>query len=98
MAIELNISSGKIDQGETKRLQVTPKDEAGDAMAVSALEAVFTPPTGEATTYTLEDFSGSGPYTVAHTFDEAGIWRIAVTATDSEGKVEVERGTAGVNR
>lgn len=83
MAIDVNIASGRIDKGDTKKLTVTPKDEDGETMTAT-LEIVLTSPSGEDTTYTQSPAN--------HTFDEAGIWRITVTATDSEGNAEVETG------
>jgi hypothetical protein len=88
MALSLSgISSGRVDEGDTKTLSATP-----DATP-STLVAVFTPPSGSADTYAIGDFTESGGvYSLSHTFDVAGRWHVKVTATDASGHSEVEDG------
>ena len=96
MAIELIIN--RIDKGDTKRLVVVVKDESGSAFTPSALTAVFTPPAGDPTSYSLEDFTASGSaYVLRHTFNASGFWSVVVTATDSDGSTEVETGKVYVH-
>lgn len=100
MALTLDISSGQVDVGDTKKLEVTPKDDAGTAIDVADLVVVFTSPAGTATTYAIgasgEETEIGSPvasvYTILHTFSTAGVWRVKVTATDAEDNVEVESG------
>jgi len=93
MAIALDISSGQIDVGDTKILNVTPVDADGAVVVLTALSVVFTPATGVATTKTLGDFTlVAGVYSVSFTFASAGRWNITITATDGAGQVEVEQG------
>ena len=93
MALNISgVSSGRVDLGDTKTLSVTPKDSDGTAIAPTTLTAVFTPETGTADTYDIDDFTlSSGVYLLDHTFDVAGRWDIAVTAVDSASRTEVER-------
>lgn len=96
MAIELSID--RIDKGDTKRLVVVVKDESGSAFTPSSLTAVFTPQDGDPTSYSLEDFTASGSaYVLRHTFNASGFWSVVVTATDSDGSTEVERGKVYVH-
>lgn len=100
MAITINIKTGVVDLGDTKELEITPKDSAGDAFDATELTAVFTSQSGNATTYTHDGAGGtetipapsSSVYTINHTFEELGEWSIGVTATDVNGNVEVETG------
>ncbi len=97
MAITLDISTGQVDAGDTKTLNVHPKDVDGADVVPAALVAVFTPPTGDATTKNLGDFSlASGVYSVQFTFAIAGKWKIKITATDELGYTEVENGIVRV--
>ena len=96
--IELNLSTGQVDEGDTKVLSVTPKDGGGNAVTPSALAAVFTPPSGDAVTKDIDDFSqSSGTYSLPFTFDTPGTWTITVTATDSQSRTEVETGRVYVH-
>jgi nitrogen fixation protein FixH len=98
MAITVDISSGRIDVGETKTLKVTPLDENGDALVPTTLTAVFTPPTGDATTKNKPDFAlASGVYSVNFTFGVAGPWKVVVTAVDGLSNTEIESGTIRVH-
>ena len=98
MAITIDISSGRIDEGETKTLNVTPLDENGDALVPTTLTAVFTPPTGTETTKNIGDFTlVSGVYSVNFTFNVAGLWKIVVTAVDGLSNTEIESGNVRVH-
>lgn len=100
MAITLNIDSGQIDKDETKKLTISPKDSDDAGFDLTDLVVTFTAPSGDVTTY-AENATGdeveidppsSNVYTIYHTFDEAGPWKLKVTGTDSNGYVEVETG------
>lgn len=93
MALTLDISTGVVDLGDTKELSVTPKDSDGTAFDPTTLVAVFTPPSGSATTYNKGDFTDtSNVFTVNHTFHVLNEWSIKVTVTDANGNTEVETG------
>ncbi len=99
MALSLDISTGQVDLGETKTLQVVCKSD-GTAFAPTTLTAVFTPPTeANAVTRNKDDFDvASGHvYTTEVTFSEAGRWNIVVTAVDALGNVEKEKGNVIVH-
>lgn len=96
MAIELSID--RIDRGDTKRLVIVARDADGQAFTPATLTAVFTPPAGDPTSYSLEDFTASGSaYVLRHTFNASGFWSVVVTATDSDGSTEVEKGRVYVH-
>lgn len=93
MAIAIDISSGQVDVGETKLLKVTPKDEDGAAVVLTALGAVFRAPDDTDTTKAIGDFAlNDGVYSIAFKFTSAGRWKIIITATDAFSYVEIETG------
>ncbi len=98
MAITIDISSGRVDEGETKLLKVTPKDEDDAAIVLVTLAAVFTAPDGDETTKAIADFSlADGVYSIAFKFTSAGLWGILITVTDAFGYTEIESGTVRVH-
>ena len=95
MAIDLNISSGQIDKGDTKTLRLVPKDADGNAITPQSITATFTAPSDDPASpsgdYAKADFQQDGDaWEVSHTFDEAGLWDVYVKATDASGNAEVE--------
>jgi len=98
MAITLNMASAEIRNGETKTLRVTPTDSDGEAVVLSTLTAVFTPPTvANAVTKNIGDFTLSGGvYSLSFTFNEVGWWSVRVTGIDATNNTEIEPGRVRV--
>lgn len=104
MPITLDIQSGQIDAGDTKRLGLTPRDTEGDPMDPAQLEVTVTPPDGspsdgDEVVYKLTGATGDerpvesdeDGYYVMVGFDAAGFYDIECVATDSAGNTETER-------
>lgn len=91
MPVTLDVADGGIDEGETKRLVITPKDAAGSALSLSSLtvEIAHQAGTGTDGSYELSDATQDGDdYLISHTFDAAGFWSVDVVGEDAEGNTE----------
>ena len=99
MGIQLDIKSKKPDEGDTKRVRLTPTDDDGTPASLASLSVVFTAPGGTEMEYTLADATQVGDdYLVDHTFTDSGIWQIDVLTTGTQGASERESGTIIVRR
>ena len=93
MALTLDLSSSAVDEGDTKRLVLTPTDSDGAASSLASLVVTFTDEGGAETDYTLADATQVGDtYVVEHTFSTAGVTLVDVLAEGTQGATERESG------
>jgi hypothetical protein len=93
MSFTLDIASGAVDEGDSKRLEVAANDGT-DPASLAALSIAFTAPSGTVTEYTLSDTTVSGDVRlISHTFTEGGVWRIDALAEGVQGNTERSGGT-----
>ena len=92
MAISIDVLGGSVDEGDTKRLTLTPTD-GQTAASLAALSVVFTSPSGTEIEYTLADATQLGDeYILEHNFSADGTWLVDILGEGVQGATERESG------
>jgi hypothetical protein len=99
MPFTLDVADGQIDQGEDKRIAVTPTDADGSVTTVSAITLTLTSEQGTTIQQDETDFSADGDQQVTTVrLDEAGTWDVDLKVTGAgQGSVERVQGQVYVS-